>query len=259
MPFPAEVSCLLRRLTFKYVIMETKKNKNADVSRKSILYFQIGLILILLIVWQALEWKAYNQEFNDPDYSDPFEISEVDVPITVVKEFEVPEIPKEIVKEPEVIDDNKDIKETLIASTESWEEKPVDVKDIIVVDTEEPVDDYLIMAVEEVPVFPGCEGLGTNDERLKCMNGKIQKLVGRTFDTSIGVDLGLTGVHKIYVNFKIQPDGTIKVLGARGPHPLLENEAIRVVKALPEMQPGRQQGRPVGVLYTLPITFRIQN
>lgn len=237
--------------------METKKNKKADVSRKSVLYFQIGLILVLVLVWQALEWKAYNQEFSDLEYGDIYEIAEVDVPVTIVKP-ELPEIPKEVVEVPEVIDNDIDIPETLIASTEPGEDNVVDVKDIVVVDTDE-VDDYLIIAVEEVPVFPGCEGLGSNDERIKCMSGKIQKLIGRKFDTSIGIDLGLSGVHKIYVNFKIQSDGTVNVIGARGPHPLLENEAIRVVKALPEMQPGRQQGKPVGVLYTLPISFKIQD
>ena len=239
--------------------METKKNKSADVSRKSILYFQIGLILVLFFVWQALEWKAYNQEPGVDAINDPDLFTEIDVPITVLKEPELPEIPKEVVEAPEVIDNDEPVKETLIASTESWEGKEVPVEDIVVVDPEEPVDDYSIMAVEEVPVFPGCENLSSNNERMKCMSGKIQKIVGRKFDISLGSELGLSGVHKIYVNFKIQPDGTVKVLGARGPHPLLEEEAIRVVRTLPEMQPGKQQGRPVGVLYMLPITFRIQN
>ena len=239
--------------------METKKNKNADVSRKSVLYFQIGLILVLFFVWQALEWKAYNQEPAGDDVINYDLFTETDVPITILEESLPPELPKEIVKIPEVIEDHEPIQETLIASTESWEGKEVAVKDIVVVDEEEPVDDYSIMAVEEVPVFPGCEKLNSNNERMKCMSGKIHEIVGRRFDTSIGADLGLSGIHKIYVNFKIQPDGSVQVLGARGPHPVLENEAVRVVKTLPEMQPGRQQGKPVGVLYMLPITFRIQN
>lgn len=254
-----EVSKLLKRLTFKYVIMETKKNKNADVSRKSIFYLQIGLILVLFLVWLALEWKAYNQEVKAPELSELNEFSEPEVPVTIVQEPEPPKIPQEVVKEPEVIEDDEDVPETLIASSEAWNEEPVDVKDIVVVDKEEPVDDFLLVAVEEVPVFPGCEGLSSNDERVECMNGKIQKLIGRKFDTSVGSELGLSGVHRMYVNFKIQADGSVLVLGARGPHPLLEKEAIRVVKALPEMQPGKQQGKPVGVLYTLPITFRVQD
>lgn len=239
--------------------METKKNKQADISRKSILYFQIGLILVLFFVWQALELKASNQEISIADGYDPDLITEVDVPITVMEEPKLPEIPKEVVKEPEVIENEDPMKETLIASTESSEDVAVPVKDIVFIDEEDPVDDYSIMAVEEVPVFPGCENLASNNERMKCMSGKIQKIVGKTFDISLASELGLSGIHKIYVNFKIMPDGTVNVLGARGPHPVLEKEAMRAVKSLPEMQPGRQQGKPVGVLYMLPITFKIQN
>lgn len=255
----AEVSSLLKRVIFKYVIMETKKNKNADVSRKSIFHFQIGLILVLLLVWLVLEWKAYNQEVATPDLKGLYEFSEPDVPVTMVKESEPLKIPQEVEQEPEVIDDDMDVPETLIASTENWDNEPVDVEDVVVVDKEEPVEDFLLLAVEEVPVFPGCEGLASNDERISCMNGKIQKVIGRKFDTSVGAELGLSGVHRIFVNFKIQADGTVQVLGARGPHPILEKEAIRVVKALPDMQPGKQQGKPVGVLYSLPITFRVQD
>lgn len=238
--------------------METKKSKNADVSGESIFYFQIGLILVLFFVWQALEWKAYNQEPLVGGVYNPDILTEVDVPVTILPEPELIDIPKEIVKEPEVIDNDESVEETFIASTES-EDEVVPVKDILYVEPEEPVDDYSIMAVEEVPVFPGCEKMSSNKERMECMSGKIRKIVGREFDLSLGSELGLSGVHKIYVNFKILPNGNVEVLGARGPHPLLEEEAIRVVKTLPEMQPGKQQGKPVGVLYMLPITFKIQN
>jgi len=45
---------------------------------------------------------------------------------------------------------------------------------------------------------------------------------------------------------------------ARGPHARLEKEAIRVVELLPDMTPGKQRGRPVGVKYTLPITLVVE-
>ena len=40
-----------------------------------------------------------------------------------------------------------------------------------------------------------------------------------------------------------------------GPHSRLEKEAVRVVNMLPQMTPGRQRTKPVGVAYTLPITL----
>ena len=38
----------------------------------------------------------------------------------------------------------------------------------------------------------------------------------------------------------------------------LDKEAIRVVKSLPKFTPGRQNGQPVRVWYTLPVTFKLQ-
>ena len=45
---------------------------------------------------------------------------------------------------------------------------------------------------------------------------------------------------------------------ARAPHKRLQQEAIRVVKLLPKMIPGKQRGRPVGVKYSLPIAFKVE-
>ena len=48
--------------------MEEKKSKKADLNRNSGLYFVLGLALVMLLVWGALEWKTYD-EANDYDIS----------------------------------------------------------------------------------------------------------------------------------------------------------------------------------------------
>ena len=53
--------------------------------------------------------------------------------------------------------------------------------------------------------------------------------------------------------------GNIVDIGSRGPHPRLEQEAARVIKLLPQMTPGMQRGKAVGVLYSLPIVFQVQD
>ena len=111
--------------------------------------------------------------------------------------------------------------------------------------------------IEEVPVFPGCEDLKSNDARKECMSDKITDFVNKNFDTSLGKQNGLKGVNRVYVQFKIAKDGSVEVLGARAPHPALQEEAERVVNMLPQMQPGKQKGQEVGVLYSLPITFQV--
>lgn len=238
--------------------MKNKKNKKSDLSKKSILFFQLGLILALLITWQTIEWKIEGKEPGLGELVSIDNFVEEAVPITQVEEVKPPEPPKEIVKEPEIVDDDKDVVETIIASTET-DEEPLEVKDIEVADLPEEIEDYSIMSVEEVPIYPGCERLKNNEERKSCMNEKISLEVSRKFDAAIGEKLGLSGIHRIYVNFRIEPTGNITIIGARGPHPKLEEEAIRVAKTLPEMQPGKQGGKPVGVIYTLPIIFKIQN
>ncbi len=64
---------------------------------------------------------------------------------------------------------------------------------------------------------------------------------------------------KVIVDFVITKTGkTDKVRVVRGLHPALDEEAVRVIKAMPAWTPGKQNGQPVNVSYTLPITFRPQ-
>lgn len=239
--------------------MKSKKNKKVDLSKRSILFFQLGLIFALLLVWQLIEWKVDSVEEQDLDQISMEAPKEEVIPITQLKEPTPPELPKEIVKLPEIIDDDDKAPESIVASTEDLGAANLKVEDVKVEEPEEVVEDYSIISVEEAPVFPGCEGLNSNDARRECMGEKIKLLVNRTFDVSLASELGLSGINKIYVSFRIEPDGSVTVIGARGPHPKLEQEAIRIAKSLPEMQPGRQGGKPVGVIYSLPIIFRVQN
>jgi protein TonB len=58
--------------------------------------------------------------------------------------------------------------------------------------------------------------------------------------------------------FKIDKNGYVTGIRARGPHVDLENEAIRTIGLLPNMIPGKQKGKNVGVKYTLPITLLVE-
>ena len=96
-------------------------------------------------------------------------------------------------------------------------------------------------------------------QKKKCMVEKITKHVNKKYNTGLAGDLGLSpGKKRVYVQFKIDKTGKIVDVRARGPHKRLEKEAIRVVQLLPDMTPGKQRGRPVGVKYTLPITLVVE-
>lgn len=239
--------------------MKNKKNTKVDLSKKRILFFQLGLILALFLVWQLIEWKVETPNASEPDRLSMDAFSEEAIPITEFKEPTPPKVSQEIVEPPKVIDDDEDKVESIVGPTEDVGAADLDVEDIKVVEPDEEIEDYSIISVEEVPVFPGCENLKSNDARRQCMGEKIKTIVSRTFDVSLASELGLSGVNRIYVSFRIEPDGSVTVIGARGPHPKLEEEAIRIAKTLPEMQPGKQGGKPVGVIYSLPIVFRVQD
>ena len=109
--------------------------------------------------------------------------------------------------------------------------------------------------IDKVPTYPGCTG--TNEDLKKCMAISIGQFVGNEFNSKVD-DKSLTGRQRIAVQFKIDKSGNIVNVRARAPHPVLEEEAIRVVKKLPKMKPGEQDGKAVGVLYSLPIIFEIE-
>lgn len=112
--------------------------------------------------------------------------------------------------------------------------------------------------IEKVPLYPGCEYVYGNEARKKCMSSELSKFVGSNFNTNIAKQNSITGRQRIYVIFKIGKEGEVYSVQARGPHPALEREAIRVIKSLPKLQPGFQRGKPVIVPYSLPILFQVQ-
>lgn len=113
-------------------------------------------------------------------------------------------------------------------------------------------------AVDKVPVFPECENLADKEASKKCVATKITEIVSDNFNTKLGKELGLSGIQRIKVMFKINQSGEVVEIEAKGPHPKLEQEAVRIIGMLPLMKPGEQEGRKVSVLYSLPIIFKIQ-
>jgi len=111
--------------------------------------------------------------------------------------------------------------------------------------------------IDKVPVFPGCENLSPSETK-RCFSKNVAELVGNKFNTEIGKNSGLSGRQKILVKFKIDNQGKVVDIAARGPEPQLETEAIRVLNQLPKMTPGVQDGVNVSVMYSLPIVFEIK-
>lgn len=127
-----------------------------------------------------------------------------------------------------------------------------------VIESESTKGDVPFAVIEKVPIYPGCDG-NSNVELKKCMSTKIAEFVNMHFDMKKIEALKLPPkIYRTAVQFKIDKQGKVIDVRARAPRPEIENEAVRVVSNLPKMEPGKQKGEAVGVLYSLPIIFKIE-
>ena len=234
-----------------------KKTPKANVGRNSSVYFVLGLVLMLLISYQSINYKSYDKLDIDIGALDLEKENEEEIPIVdLVKPPPPPPLPPSVAPEVfEVVEDEEEVEETVIESSETDQED--EIVEVEAIEVEEEVE-VPFSVIENVPEYPGCEK-GTNSEKRKCMSKKIEKFVQKKFNTDLANDLGLTGKQRISVIFKIDKNGNVTGVRSRAPHPLLEKEAERVVNLLPKMKPGRQRGRAVVVPYSLPITFLVQD
>ncbi len=240
--------------------MKPKKNPELEIGRNSSLYFAIGLNIMLLISWQALEYKTYDKELASIDILDVEEEIEEDIPIIKLNTPPPPPPPVAVTESIEIVEDVEDIEETVIESTETNQDDAI--KDVIVrvedVNVEEIEEDVEVpfAAIENVPVYPGCEGK-SKKEMKDCFQKKIQEHVMKNFqypDTAL--ELRIQG--RVSVIFVIDSKGHTTNVRSRGPDKILETEAERIIKLLPKMIPGKQRGKSVKVSYAVPIFFKLQ-
>ncbi|MGJ8548089.1 energy transducer TonB [Winogradskyella wichelsiae] len=111
--------------------------------------------------------------------------------------------------------------------------------------------------VDETPTTIDCKDLESNEDRKNCFNNFVNKHIAKNFNTSIGDSLS-PGRKRVFVQFKVDKDGTIKHIVARGPSPELEAEAKRVLATLPQFIPGKQKGEVVVVPFSIPIVFQVK-
>ena len=239
--------------------MELKKNPKANVGRNSSLFFAIGLALMLFLTNYAINYKTYDKEAIDIGQLNLDEELEEEIPITEQIQTPPPPPPPPAAPEQiEIVEDEVEVEETVIESTEADQETEiVEVEEVEVEEVEEDIE-VPFAVIENVPVFPGCEK-GNNEAKKKCMSEQIAKFVNKKFNTDLASDLGLSGRQRINVIFKIDKTGNIVGIRARAPHPGLEKEATRVIGLLPKMKPGKQRGKAVTVPYSLPIVFQVQD
>ncbi|RKN83251.1 energy transducer TonB [Ulvibacterium marinum] len=237
--------------------MRPKKNPKADLNKDSGLFFVIGLTIVLFLTWRALEYKTYETDDYVVEAMNVVDDIKENVPQTEQIKTPPPPPPPSAPEIIEVVEDTEEIEETVIESTEINQETVIDavieVDDVAVGEEEEEIT-VPFAVIENVPIFPGCENMSTNEERKACFQKKIQEHVIKQFKyPATAAELGIQG--RVFVQFVIDTKGYITGVRTRGPDSNLEKEASRIIASLPQMTPGMQRGRAVKVPYSIPVNF----
>jgi periplasmic protein TonB len=124
-----------------------------------------------------------------------------------------------------------------------------DVNDTIIAVVENPVEvapaepePYIF--VEEQPEFPG------GNQALLAYISKNLVYPSEALDNNIQ--------GKVILKFVVKPDGSVgRIVILKGVDPLLDQEAVRVISTLPRLKPGKQNGVPVPVWFSVPVTFQL--
>lgn len=155
--------------------------------------------------------------------------------------------PPKVVKDEEVQEPpptQEEVKEVQVSTvTQEGSKDVIDIPDNPVVG--DPDDGKVFSVVEEMPTFPGGE------EKLRDYLRNNIKYPG------IARENGISG--RVYVTFVVDKEGKIKDIRLlRGIGGGCDEEAMRVIRSMPDWKPGRQNGRAVQVQYNLPVNFTLR-
>ena len=227
--------------------MEIKKSERADLERGKGTSLLIGFVIALGVMFVALEWTQREVEDNSELYTArDVSLNEEMIPITLPEKKTVPPPPAAVTKAEiiEIVEDDADIEEDIMASTEdNVEWVDIDEYDVVTVEPE-PEEEEIFMVVEDQPEFPG--GTAALLEYLR-KNIKYP---------AICCENNIQG--RVLVTFIVNKDGAIvEPEVVKSVNPSLDKEALRVISQMPNWKPGSQRGKPVRVKYTVPVNFRL--
>ncbi len=222
--------------------MEIKKHYKADIEKKKIIFLQIGFIISISIILIAMEWgTAVTGTIPDTSLVGVEMIVEMQY-ISRVEKL-TPPIPKpKDIENLEIVDNNIPLEnEYEVTDTEIFETTKIDISDLIEEEDEEPA---IVIFAEKMPEFPG--GKKT-----------LLKFIARNIKYPVlAKENNIQG--RVFVRFLVTHKGNIKQATVlRSVHSTLDKEALRIVKSFPRWKAGIQNGKPVNVWLTLPITFQL--
>ena len=108
--------------------------------------------------------------------------------------------------------------------------------------------------VETIPTFSGCESFSGKDLK-RCFKEKIHQIFKDQFNPNIAKELGITEQKNVEVFFRVTKNGNISNLKVRDANVVVQAEIVRILKQLPVMKPGSQNGETVDVMCAMKIPY----
>jgi periplasmic protein TonB len=226
--------------------MEPKKSKKADLERNRGLFFGAGLVVVLVLVLFAFEWKSVPYEepvrrmMTEPVYeTEEMQITRREQPraIPVQQEQKISEV-LNVVANDALSEEKTDF------DVEANSETEISFPGIPGEEVEYFNEDDVYTFVEEMPTFNG------GDPAIE-----FRKYIFRNLHyPEIASKNGISG--RVVIQFTVNALGKVTDAVVIVPlDPALDKEALRVVLDSPAWTPGKQRGRAVKVQYTFPINF----
>ena len=253
------------------------RTDSAKRHNKAVLWTLIGTIIFGLICFGFVKANQYLEERKLAEQGEQKVVfidmtKEADEPVPKPIEQEKPEVLQEEVsktyqatelqivedknvrEEDEIVSQDERMQTDAIAGSVTNSEGSTNLNNFrerineVVVEEKEPVSEKpveIFRSVEQMPQFPG------GDEAL------IKYLSSHINYPPMAAENNVQG--RVVVQFVVDKTGMVSdVKVVRSVDKDLDREAVRVCKSLPRFVPGRQNGQPVSVWYTLPVTFKLQ-
>lgn len=225
--------------------MEAKKTPKADLESKRTIFVQIGLIIALAAMLVAFGWKSYDKTQLNLASRQVEKVDEDLVEITTQNKPPPPPTPPPATTLINIVQDNVDVDDELNIDAEATQLTEIPAyTPIASTEEQEVAETEIFTVVEEAPSFPGGDAA-----RIKFLQENIKY-------PQIARESSIQGT--VYVTFVVEKNGNVTdVRVLRGIGGGCDEEAVRVIKAMPKWNPGKQRGKPVRVQFNMPIKFTL--
>lgn len=239
-----------------------------DVFKNSGSFLNFGLAASVGLALLAMSWTQYEKVYtvNLDDLKLDEEI-EMDIPRTAEPPPPPPPPPPPVIEEvpDDVVIEAPVFKSDEVEPDDEVIAAPVEEKKAAPPPPPPPPkeeDNEILNFVEQMPRFPGCEDKATEEERKKCAEIALLTYIQKNLKyPAIAKENGIEGT--CVISFVVDKTGAVtNVEIVRDIGAGCGEAAKTVVQAMNNLPqkwtPGRQNGRPVRVLYTLPVRFKLE-